>query len=142
MHSNSIWNDLELQRKNENNVSKGCIMTVFATIWSCREKMKTRTLTHTLWHYFKQYLKLQWEKQYMFDLIKVISVNDHARKLHVKFHWIWPGYFRGKTLDAKQKTDHFVVAVIVVEGQLQYIVVVFKWLCKNDSCEVSLNLAR
>ena len=27
-----IWNDLELWRKNENNVSKECILTLFETI--------------------------------------------------------------------------------------------------------------
>ena len=37
MHSNGIRNDLELQRKNENNVSKVCIVAVFKTIWNCRK---------------------------------------------------------------------------------------------------------
>ena len=26
------------EKKNENNVSKACIVTVFETIWKCREK--------------------------------------------------------------------------------------------------------
>jgi len=37
MHSDGIRNDLELQRKNENNVSKVCIVAVFKTIWNCRK---------------------------------------------------------------------------------------------------------
>ena len=55
MHSNSIWNDLELQRKNENNVSKGYILTVFETIWNCREKMKTMSLRDALWPYLQRF---------------------------------------------------------------------------------------
>ena len=38
MYSDDIWNDLELQRKHENNVSKAYILKVFGTIWNCREK--------------------------------------------------------------------------------------------------------
>ena len=39
MHSDGIQNDLQLQRKNENNISEACIIpTVFETIWNCREK--------------------------------------------------------------------------------------------------------
>ena len=41
--------------KNENNVSKACIMTVFETIWNCKEKMKTMSLTHALGRYFKRF---------------------------------------------------------------------------------------
>ena len=37
MHSGGIWNDLELQRKNENNVSKVFMLVVSETIWNCRE---------------------------------------------------------------------------------------------------------
>jgi len=37
MHSGGIWTDLELQRKNENNVSKACILVVSEIIWNCRE---------------------------------------------------------------------------------------------------------
>ena len=37
MHSGGIGNDLDLQRKNENNVSKVCILVVSETIWNCRE---------------------------------------------------------------------------------------------------------
>ena len=37
MYSDGILNDLELQRKNENNVSKACIVTVFQTIWNRKE---------------------------------------------------------------------------------------------------------
>jgi len=33
MHPGGIWNDLKLQRKHENNVSKACILAVFETIW-------------------------------------------------------------------------------------------------------------
>ena len=32
-----IYNDLELEGNNENNVSKECIVIVFETIWNCRE---------------------------------------------------------------------------------------------------------
>ena len=38
VHSDGIWNDLELQRNNENKDGKWCILTVFETIWNCREK--------------------------------------------------------------------------------------------------------
>jgi len=49
MYSDGIQNDLELQRKKEKyNVSKACILTVFQTIWNCREKKKTRTVNGAL----------------------------------------------------------------------------------------------
>ena len=41
--------------KNENNVSKAYILTVFETIWSCREKMKTMYLKHTFLQYLKRF---------------------------------------------------------------------------------------
>ena len=38
VHSDSFWNDLELQEKiNENDVPKACIVVVFQTIWNCKE---------------------------------------------------------------------------------------------------------
>ena len=40
MAIDGIWNDLELQRKSENNISKECILTVFETIWNSREHFK------------------------------------------------------------------------------------------------------
>ena len=55
MHSGGIWNDLELQRKNENDVSKNTIVLVFETIWNCREKMKTMSLKHALLWYLKRF---------------------------------------------------------------------------------------
>jgi len=35
-----IWNNLELQRKDENNVSKESILTVFEKIGTCKEKIE------------------------------------------------------------------------------------------------------
>jgi len=53
MHSDGVQNDLQLQRKNENNISEACIIpTVFETTWNCREKMKTMSLKHAFWRYF------------------------------------------------------------------------------------------
>ena len=70
-----FWNNKE---KNENKDSKWSIQTVFKTILKCREHFKNkdckwciRTFKRAVWHYLKRYLKLHWEKQYMFDLIKV-----------------------------------------------------------------------
>ena len=39
----------------ENNVSKACILTIFKTIWNCREKMKTMSLKNAFWHYLKRF---------------------------------------------------------------------------------------
>ena len=79
MQSDNIWNDLELQRIFENNVSKACILTAFKTIWKCREYFennaflsmrskgiwndlklqrilsKTMSLKHAFWWYLKQF---------------------------------------------------------------------------------------
>ena len=40
MQCDGIWNDLELQKRIENNVSKAWISAVFETIWNCRKKMR------------------------------------------------------------------------------------------------------
>ena len=55
MHSEGIWNDLELQRKNENNVSKVCVLKVFETSWNCREKLRTMSLKNAFWHFLKRF---------------------------------------------------------------------------------------
>ena len=57
VHSDGIWNDLALQRKkNKNKDAKGCILTVFETIWNYREMfLKTRTLDGAFWRYLKQF---------------------------------------------------------------------------------------
>ena len=55
--------------KNENRDDKWWILTVFETIWNCREKMKTRTFERVFCHYLKRYFgtaKKIWKQgQYM-----------------------------------------------------------------------------
>ena len=46
VHSDGIWNELELQRKKED--AKSCIPTVFETNWNCRDHFDTRTLSRAL----------------------------------------------------------------------------------------------
>ena len=75
-----IWNDSEPQKSFENNVSKACILTVFKTIWNCREhfennvfKARIMVVSVTIWncreidennlhlkHAFLRYLKRVW----------------------------------------------------------------------------------
>jgi len=57
MHSDTIWNDLELQRIFlENNVSKACILTLFGTIWNCRESFwKTMSLKRAFLRHLKRF---------------------------------------------------------------------------------------
>ena len=40
MHSDGIWNILELQWKKNINLYKPCIQTVFETIWNCKENLE------------------------------------------------------------------------------------------------------
>ena len=64
----SFWRNIKrfgTAEKNENKEGKWCILTVFETIWYCRDHFETRTLSRVLWHFLKRYLKLQWEKQHM-----------------------------------------------------------------------------
>ena len=62
MQSDNIWNDLELQRIFENNVSKACILTAFKTIWKCREYFENNAFlsmrSKGIWNDFKCYIKL------------------------------------------------------------------------------------
>jgi len=39
MHFDGFWNDLEVQKK-DNNVSKACIQTVYETIRNCWENLE------------------------------------------------------------------------------------------------------
>ena len=77
MHSDNVWNDLELQNVLENNVSKACILTLLEMIgnwrenfeykdgkwciltpddsWNFRGEMKTMSLKHALWRYAKRF---------------------------------------------------------------------------------------
>ena len=73
MQCDGIWNDLELQRKNENNVYKACSVTVFETIWNCREKMKTMSLRHAVWRYLKRFKTAMRKNSTCFDLIKRVE---------------------------------------------------------------------
>ena len=64
-------------------------MTVVETISNRRDHFETRTFSRALWHFFKRYSKLQWEKQYMIwlyqggmkkvarnlELLKIRTVN-------------------------------------------------------------------
>ena len=57
----------------QNNVSQASMLTVFETIWNCREKAKT--LTRTFWDYLKRYLTLQW----VHDLTSLKGVGAWGR---------------------------------------------------------------
>ena len=39
----------------ENNVSKTCNLTIFETIWNCREYLKTTSLKHAFWRHLKRF---------------------------------------------------------------------------------------
>ena len=67
------------EKKIENKDGNWCILTVFETIWNCREKVKT--LTRTFWDYLKRYLTLQW----VHDLTSLKGVGAWGRPT---FPWI------------------------------------------------------
>ena len=92
----NIWNDLQLQRENENDVSKSCMLTVFAMIWNCREKMKTMSLKHTLcmpvfettWncrHFFENDVF----KAYILTYLKRFGTAEKTLKRMFLMHAFW-----------------------------------------------------
>ena len=53
MQSDGIWNNLELPKKNENNVSKACILTLIKMFMKCRILLQTMSQKHAFWQYLK-----------------------------------------------------------------------------------------
>ena len=116
MHPGGIWNDLKLQRKHENNVSKGCILAVlnlkrFGTaektwnqcllsmhsdgIWNdleLQKKKKTMSLEHALWRWFgtaENNLKTRTVNGVFWRLTIVESIwNVRRKKMSLK-HALW-----------------------------------------------------
>jgi len=66
LHSDNIWNNLELQRIFDNKVSKACILALFETIFNLRENCESNvseacilTLFKVIWNFKeKKSLKL------------------------------------------------------------------------------------
>ena len=48
-------------------------MTVFETIWNCREKMKTMSIRHAVWRYLKRFKTAMRKNSTCFDLIKRVE---------------------------------------------------------------------
>ena len=113
MHPGGIWNDWKLQRKDENNLSKACILAVlnlkrFGTaektwnqcllsmhsdgIWNdleLQKKKKTMSLEHALWRYLKRFgtaennLKTRTVNGVFWRLTIVESIWNFRRKKNV-----------------------------------------------------------
>ena len=85
MHYDGIWNDLELQKKTfENNDGKWCIMATDGS-WNDLElqtKMKTISLKHALWRYFKRFgtaenpLKTRYLKVILYSYLILKKMNE------------------------------------------------------------------
>ena len=77
MRSRGIWNDLELQWKNENNVSTTCVVTVFETIKNFRKIIENNVfkaciiaILETIWNWSK-YMKtrIQGRVRVQYDML-------------------------------------------------------------------------
>ena len=93
------------------NVSYTCSLTVFETIWSCRENMKTMPPKHAFWQYLKRFrtadfllLKTMPLKHELWRYLKRFGTEEIVLKTMFLKHAFWRYWNRFGTEEKRLKT--------------------------------------
>ena len=88
--SDAIWNEIRRQFGDNFEKCRACNLTLFETIWKCREKMKTMSLKHALWWYLNRFE----------------TAENFLKKMSLK-HDLWPYLKRfGTLVTAERKSEN------------------------------------